>query len=319
MTEQRIERARSSTPSFDGLTPLHLAVLEGSYAKVRKIVSEGEIGVNALSATKTTPLMLAALYGQSDIFLHLLKKKASPGKEDSHGNTAMDYAKPRSAFIQNLLRQYKSIAMKSPDTGRRRDIYVLLYRHQRKMARAKYRAGARAGPRAQSEPQALMNTERHTPQQSSQNPSMGVFLRSLNGRSTIFMTGTLLGTIEHGYLQRACMGFICAAGGNDTPMFAISGWTSAKDKNFAPEKLLDNMEYTRLVKRVAELIGFELDGNSFFDDVSTNHTIQLIMKLLTPIQWFPGTPLEKEGVFWACHSEVRVSSANILHSSKFYG
>ncbi|KAH8780920.1 ankyrin repeat-containing domain protein, partial [Diaporthe sp. PMI_573] len=109
MTQSRVERANSSTPSFDGLTPLHLAVLQDKYATVRSIVHDGELGMNALTATKTTPLMFAALYGRSDIFLYLLRKGASPDKKDSKGNTPLNYAKPRSAFFQNLLHQYESI------------------------------------------------------------------------------------------------------------------------------------------------------------------------------------------------------------------
>lgn len=217
--------------------------------------------------------MLAALYGRSDIFLYLLKKKASPNNRDSKGNTPLNYAEPGSAFLRNLLRQYKSIATKSPDTSMRRDISVMLkairaIRHKSKKAYAKGRADARA--RAEVEPtlQASASMDQIGQQQSLHDPARRtVFLQSPDGKQLDFVEVRRLARIERNSRKTKCIGLICAADENDTQMFAISGWGTARDKNFTPKNVLNNTEYTVLVMRVAPLLNFTLVGSGL-DHVS---------------------------------------------------
>lgn len=274
MTESRVEGARSSTPSFDGLTPLHIAVLQGNCAQVREIVNEREIGVDAPTATGTTALMLAALYGKRKIFLFLLGKKASPSKKDSQGNDSLGYVKQRSPFVQGLIRKNKKITTMSPDRGGRREIYVILkvmlkaIKNQSKIAYAKGRAALRQEAHAQSQRQTSAHTDRIEQHQTVQDLSRrAVFIPSLDGKQQEFVEGRCTAAIERGSGQRKCIGLICAADGNDTPMFAISGWGIARDKNVVFKNALNNKEHTVLVKRVAAIMNFELKGSAL-DHVS---------------------------------------------------
>lgn len=273
MTESRVERARSSTPSFDGLTPLHLAVLQGNYAKLRKIVNEREIGVDAPTTTGTTALMLAALYGRRKIFLCLLGKKASPTKKDSQGNDSLDYVRQKSPFIQSQVRKYRNIAAMVPDRGGRRELYVILkvmlktITHQSKMAYEKGRTSARHEAHARAQPQ---TSDQHQTVQDLFRRA--VFIPSLDGKQQEFVEGRCIAAIERGSGKRKCIGLICAADGNDTPTFAISGWGIARDKNIEFKNALNNKEHTVLAKRVAAIMNFELKGSAL-DHVSVYRRI----------------------------------------------
>lgn len=274
MTESRVERARSSTPSFEGLTPLHLAVMQGNVAQVRKIVDEREIGVDVPIATGTTAMMLAALYGRRKIFLCLLGNKASPFKKDRQGNDSLDYVRQRSPFVQSLVRKHKGTTTMCPDRGGRREIYVLLkvmlktIKQQSKIAYAKGRAAARHEALAPSQPQTSAHTEQIDQQQTMQDPSKrAVFLPSPDGKHQEFIEGTCVATIQRSSRKAKCIGLICAADGNDTHVFAISGWGNVNDKNIVFENALNSMEYTMLVKRLAAVMNFELKGSAL-DHVS---------------------------------------------------
>jgi hypothetical protein len=303
-------------PYGAGITPLHLAVLEGSYSKVRSIVRSGKHGVNAQTvATRTTPLMLAALYGRSDIFLYLLKKKASPGNRDSQGNTSLQYAEPRSPFFKDLLRQYGGIAAtRPPSTSMRRDIFILLNairatRHKSKKAYAKGRADGRAEvhsqshshsqaqsqsqshPQAQAQAPMVINQIGQQQQQQQQYcdepaPTRCDFLPSRDGKRLEFVQGRCTASILRvGRSKSKCIGLICGPGAEDggggyvqgesSHMFAVSGWgtTTRNNKNDAAsgqsrDHVLNNLEYTWLVKRVAGLVGFGLKGCRQLDFVS---------------------------------------------------
>lgn len=296
----------TSVPSSNGLTALHLAVLANDYATVRKIASDREHGIEARTATGTTAYMLSALYGRTDIFLFLTLKKASPYKKDVQGNNALDYVKQELPFVKYLIQEYKNIADSKPDRVGRRLIYGVLKARQRdsKNAYEQGRKDAGATTQAQAQLQPPVDVEQDSPQQTLQDPSVRfVFLRSPDGKQQEFVEVRRIAAAEHGDPRRHCTGFVHGAGENSTHMFAISGWGSVDDKNAVFRNVLDNKEFTELVKRVAALIGFELKGNHF-DHVSICRRIDDKYNILTMAQHFLGSPSEKKGTFLACHSEV---------------
>lgn len=281
----------SSVPLSHGLTALHLAVLANDSAKVRNIASDREHGIESRTATGTTAYMLAALYGRTDIFLFLTLKKASPYKKDIQGNNALDYVKQELPFVKDLIQEYKNIVVSKPDGVGRRLIYGVLKARQRdsKVAYAQGRADAGAEAQAQGHVQAQsqaqlqpsMDVEQDSPHQALQDSAVRfAFLRSPDGKQQEYVEVRQIATAEHGTIGRKCTGFIYAGDEKDSYKFAISGWGRAiQDKNAVFRNVLDNKEYTELVKRVAKLIGFELKSNHFdqvsicrgIDDKYTDH------------------------------------------------
>lgn len=267
----------SSVLDSHALTDLHLAVLANDYHRVRKIVGDGEIGVDVPNATGTTALMLAALYGRSRIFFFLTGYNASPTMKDSYQYTAQHYAELRSPFLKGLIRDYSTTAFGEPEKVGRHLILRQLKarRHERnKSYHRGFAAGyaqAQAQAKAQTrqiQPQASVNMDNPNAQQPLQDPSVRlVFLRSLNGREQEVGEFRRIATAEHGHIGRKCTGFICAADVNDSHKFAVSGWGRAEDKNAVYRNVLDNKDYTELIIRVAALLDFELHSTCF-DNVS---------------------------------------------------
>lgn len=281
--------------SSHGLTPLHLAVLENDYAKVRKIASDREYGIEAVTATGTTPYMLAALYGRTSIFSFLTLKKASPHKKDVQGNNALHYAKEElPPFVKRLMQRYKQIVASKPELVGRRVIYDVLQKRQHDIDEAymQGQADARAesqtraqiqaqAQEAQTELQTSMDVDQSNAEQTSQYPSVRlVFLRSLNGKHQEVGEFRQIATAEHGWVGRKCTGFVYGADENDSPKFAISGWGRIEDKNVEFRNVLNSGEYTELVKRVAGLLGFELEAN-WLDCVSIHRKTKLVIDVLT--------------------------------------
>lgn len=262
----------ASTHSSVGLTPLHLAVLANDYAKVRKIASEKEHGIEAPTKTGTTAYMLSALYGRTDIFLYLTLKKASPYKKDAQGNNTLDYVKHELPFVKGLIQEYKKIAVNKPDRDGRQLIYGVLKarQHDSKVAYAQGRADAGAEPQAQAQSQPSVDMEPYSQQQTLQDPTARLaFLRSLDGKQQELVEVKRIAMAEHGRMDRKCTGFIHAAGENDSHKFAVSGWGRAREKDAVFRNVLNNNEYTELVRRVAALLGFELKSNHF--DLVSNY------------------------------------------------
>ncbi|KAG6365779.1 hypothetical protein INS49_007390 [Diaporthe citri] len=290
----------SSVPLSHGLTALHLAVLANDYRKVRKIIGDGEVGIDVPTATGTTALMLAALYGRSNIFFFLAGYNASSTMKDSYHYSARHYVDPQSPFLKDLIREYNTIASSEPDRVGRRHIFRELKarRHERREAydlglargRAEAQAQAKSRDQAQIQLQTSVNVDHFNAQPPPKDPSLHLaFLRSLDGKQQVVMEGRQVATAEHGTIGRKCTGFIYAGDENDSHKFAVSGWGRAiQDKNAVFRNVLDNKDYTELVKRVATLIGFELKGNHF-----DHH--------------FLGSPSEKKGTFVACHSEKQLA------------
>lgn len=316
MAQPQAEKSKSPTPKLDGLTPLHLAVLQGSYARVRFFVQERVHGVNAVTTDKITPLMLAALYGRSEIFLYLRGKKASPDLKDIDGKTALDYAKPRSKFVQKILHQCSSIARQTPDTGRRRDIHRALQdleatRRQIKKAYAEGRKDAQASAKSHPIHQTPTSVDQNGQQQCTEDFSRrAVFLPSSDGKQLEFVEGRCVAAHERQNHRRKCIGFIRAVDESDTDMFAVSGWGMKRDGTIASTNTLDNTEFTKLLMRVAPILNYKLTS-SRLDHVSITQNLSLVVDLLTSFQQFPGTAAEKIGAFWACHAEVGVHHDSI--------
>lgn len=262
----QLDTSMSSVASSHALTALHLAVLANDCVKVRTIASGREHGIDARTATGTTAYMLAALYGRTEIFLFLNLKKASPYKKDIQGNNALDYVKQDSPLVKDLISKYKNIAARKPDGAGRRLIYGVLKARQSdsKMAYRQGRADTRAEAQPQAPPQASVNMEQANPQENLQDPHVRfAFLRSLDGKQQEFVEVRRIATAEHGNMRRHCTGFVRAADENSTHVFAISGWGSREDENAVYKSVLNQKEYTELVRRVAALLEFELEGNQF--------------------------------------------------------
>lgn len=273
----------SSVLDSHALTDLHLAVLANDYRKVRKIVGDGEIGVDVPNAAGTTALMLSALYGRSRIFFFLTGYNASPTMKDSYQYTAQHYAEPRSPFLKNLIREYSTIASGEPEKVGRDLILRQLKARRNERIESRHRglaagyaqaqAQARAQTRGQIQPQASVNMDNPNAQQPLQDSSVRlVFLRSLDGKEQEFGQFRQIATAEHGHMGRRCTGFVCATNENDSYKFAVSGWGRAEDQKAAFRNVLNNKDYTELVIRVAALLGFELEG-SIFDQVSIHQAI----------------------------------------------
>ncbi|KAK7733852.1 Chromatin organization modifier domain [Diaporthe eres] len=284
----------SSVPLSHGLTGLHLAVLANDYAKVRKIVGDGEIGIDVPTATGTTALMLAALYGRSNIFFFLAGYNASSTMKDSYQYSARHYVDPQSPFLKDLIREYNTIASSEPDRAGRRHISRELKarRHERKEAydlgRARGRAEAQAQAKSRDQAQIQLQTSANMDHLNIQQPSKDsslhlVFLRSLDGKLQVVMEGRQVAIAEHGTIGRKCTGFIYAGDENDSYKFAISGWGRAiQDKNAVFRNVLNSREYTELAMRVAALFDFELKSSNY----------DLFLKMLT----------QKTGLIFRCQS-----------------
>ncbi|XP_046545455.1 ankyrin repeat domain-containing protein 50-like isoform X2 [Haliotis rubra] len=73
-------------------TPLHKAVIDGNLDTVKQVMSEYEIDVNTRGLYGLTPLMLAAVRGQNDVFEHLHKEGADMTLTDGDGDHILSTA-----------------------------------------------------------------------------------------------------------------------------------------------------------------------------------------------------------------------------------
>jgi ankyrin repeat protein len=71
-----------------GLTALHFAARQGALASVRTLV-DAHADVNAVSADRTTPLVIAMINGQYDTAAYLLEHGADPNRASVNGMTAL--------------------------------------------------------------------------------------------------------------------------------------------------------------------------------------------------------------------------------------
>ena len=97
--------AQPNAKGLDDWTALHLAVSSGSVEICTLLLALGQVEVDARSATRRTPLHLAALCGFPDILDMLLQRGADINAYDSDGYTALHLAASLGhlATVQRLL------------------------------------------------------------------------------------------------------------------------------------------------------------------------------------------------------------------------
>lgn len=83
--------ARGADVNKTGWTPLHYAA-SGGHVEMIKLLLEEHAYIDAESPNKSTPLMMAALYGTEDATKLLIKEGADPTVKNDQGMTAADFA-----------------------------------------------------------------------------------------------------------------------------------------------------------------------------------------------------------------------------------
>ena len=74
-----------------GMTPLHAAILAGSYQEAEILITMGA-DVKATAADRTSALHLAAATGQPEMVRLLIEHGADPSAKDNSGSTSFDLA-----------------------------------------------------------------------------------------------------------------------------------------------------------------------------------------------------------------------------------
>ena len=83
--------ARGAEVNHAGWTPLHYAAT-GGHARIAAFLLGAHADVNAESANGTTPLMMAAMYGNAQTVKLLLESGAEPYPRNDQGLSAEDFA-----------------------------------------------------------------------------------------------------------------------------------------------------------------------------------------------------------------------------------
>ncbi|KAK7733046.1 hypothetical protein SLS53_008375 [Cytospora paraplurivora] len=222
----------------DGLTALHIAVLQGNREQVRVLLKSREYGADVRSRKGITPLMLACMYGRSKIFFYLLKKKADPGKKDYSGFTTMDYVK--GLFDPGLTPEYQDITTGAPCRNGRRTIYSFLR--------------GREYANKHSQPLRLLDPQPGTRPSGLPLPRR-LFLRSCKQLEFVEVR-SLASTEVNSKLGRKSTAIIRGKGDKETIYkFSISGWNGINGQD-----VLCNKKYSSLVRRICGMYGFYLEG-----------------------------------------------------------
>ena len=99
-------RPMSMPRNNDGVTPLHLAALNG-HKDVAELLLANKAEVNAKDNHGETPLHLAAVNGHKDVAELLLANKADVNAKVNDGSTPLHYAVTKGhGDVAELLRQY---------------------------------------------------------------------------------------------------------------------------------------------------------------------------------------------------------------------
>lgn len=252
-----------SSPQDLGLTPVHQAVLHHDLIQLITLIKSKEHGVDALDSRRATPMMLAALARRFTAFLFLLENGASRQRKDADGLDVVDYLLPTN--IERLAQIYQPHAMRKHFSERRRKLVRAFceaisesYREE-DAARAEVSAQAvkPAHERILREPvlQVVRDQEAPTPDLYE---TKDVILHQ--GNSVMF--GTLAihtkADFENG-LHEKTMGAIRGRAKN-SPFYvmSVSGWRGDKAEGTT---VLNNTEYTLLVRKVSQMYGLVLNGN----------------------------------------------------------
>lgn len=86
---------RGAEVNKPGWTPLHYAAsrAEGDSADMVRLMLEHHAYIDAESPNRSTPLMLAAMYGHASVARLLLEEGADPALRNEQGLTAVDFAR----------------------------------------------------------------------------------------------------------------------------------------------------------------------------------------------------------------------------------
>ena len=109
---------RGADVNMPGWTPLHYAASrpDPDSAAMVRLLLEHHAYIDAESPNRSTPLMLAAMYGQRDLVPLLLEEGADPSLRNEQGLTAVDFA--RRADRDDLAEQIAQRLRQRPKTGR---------------------------------------------------------------------------------------------------------------------------------------------------------------------------------------------------------
>lgn len=110
--------ARDADVNKTGWTPLHYAASAGSpqHAVIISLLLENHAYIDAASPNGTTPLMMAAQYGEIDVARLLLQEGADPSIKNQLGLAAADFARKaqRDGLVQDIVR---ALQQQRPDKG----------------------------------------------------------------------------------------------------------------------------------------------------------------------------------------------------------
>lgn len=99
--------ARDADVNKTGWTPLHYAASSSAPEAVDmvRLLLEHAAYIDAASPNGTTPVMMAARYGQIDVARLLLQEGADPALRNQQGLTAIDFARQagRDGLVQDIL------------------------------------------------------------------------------------------------------------------------------------------------------------------------------------------------------------------------
>jgi uncharacterized protein len=86
---------RGAEVNKTGWTPLHYAAsrAEPDSVEMARLLLEHHAYIDAESPNRSTPLMLAAMYGHADVVRLLLEEGADPSLRNEQGLTAVDFAR----------------------------------------------------------------------------------------------------------------------------------------------------------------------------------------------------------------------------------
>lgn len=242
-------------PPDPNLTPVHLAVLQDDLAQLSALVRSREWGIDALDARRATPIMLAALSGRPTAFLFLLENGASLRREDAQGLTAVDYL--RAANVESLASRYQPHARKRFSKRRGR----LMIRATLKALRQSPQGGSEKADTSSPVPPPGRENDTMPPAQApSADETLEIILHTKE-KDVIFGTLSIQARAYFEQdLHEKTMGAIRGrAQGSPFHVIAISGWRG--DQACKGTTVLNNAQYTALVKEVSQMYGLALRSN----------------------------------------------------------
>jgi ankyrin repeat protein len=110
--------ARDADVNKTGWAPLHYAASGGTeqHLRIAALLLENHAYIDAASPNGTTPLMMAAQYGSSDMVTFLLQEGADPALKNGLGLTAVNFAQ-RVSRAQTAAQIAAAIRKRQPNAG----------------------------------------------------------------------------------------------------------------------------------------------------------------------------------------------------------